>query len=98
MHNLVTSEEFKHIDKLIDEVTLYHQPTLIKGKRNSAILVSQEDWEDIQETLLVASNKKLSDSLIKGKNTPYTECIVDCCHPVDKPRDDTPMHKSENDI
>ncbi|MCC8377474.1 MAG: type II toxin-antitoxin system Phd/YefM family antitoxin [Rickettsia endosymbiont of Graphium doson] len=82
MHNLVTSEEFKHIDKLIDEVTLYHQPTLIKGKRNSAILVSQEDWEDIQETLLVASNKKLSDSLIKGKNTPYTKCVVDCCHPV----------------
>jgi len=72
MNHLVTNEESKYIDKLIDEVTLHHQPTLIKGKRNNAILISEEDWEDIQETLLVSSNKKLSESLLKGKNTPYS--------------------------
>ncbi|KJV81164.1 antitoxin, type II toxin-antitoxin system family protein [Rickettsia hoogstraalii str. RCCE3] len=74
MNHLVANEESKYINKLIDEVTLYHQPTLIKGKRNNAILISEEDWEDIQETLLVSSNKKLSESLLKGKNTPYSEC------------------------
>jgi len=77
MNNLVTYEESKHMNKLIDEVTLYHQPALIKGKRNNAVLISQEDWEDIQETLLVSSNKKLSDALIKGKNTPYSECSTE---------------------
>ncbi|ABV74751.1 Probable antitoxin of toxin-antitoxin stability system [Rickettsia akari str. Hartford] len=41
MHHLVTNEKSKYINKLIDEVTLYHQPTLIK--RNNAVLISEED-------------------------------------------------------
>jgi antitoxin YefM len=67
----------KTLYTLIDEVALNHEPTLIKGKRNTAVLISIEDWEDIQETLMVAANKDLSDSLIKGKNTPYAECSIE---------------------
>ena len=74
MSYLIASEARKTLYTLIDEVAIKHEPTLIKGKRNTAVLLSVEDWEDIQETLLVASNKELSDSLIKGKNTPYEEC------------------------
>jgi len=74
MGYLIASEARKTLYKLIDDVAVNHEPTLIKGKRNTAVLLSSEDWEDIQETLLVASNKKLSDSLLKGKNTPYEKC------------------------
>ena len=74
MSYLIASEARKTLYTLIDEVAANHEPTVIKGKRNTAVLISAEDWEDIQETLLVASNKNLSDSLIKGKNTPYEEC------------------------
>lgn len=71
---LIASDARKSLYKLIDEVAISHEPTLIKGKRNSAILISVDDWKDIQETLLVASNKKLSDSIIKGLNTSFDEC------------------------
>ena len=74
MSYLIASEARKTLYKLIDEVAVSHEPTLIKGKRNAAVLLSVEDWEDIQETLLVASDKKLSDSLLKGKNIPYDKC------------------------
>ncbi len=67
----------KTLYTLIDEVALSHEPKLIKGKRNTAVLLSVEDWDDIQETLMVATNKELSDSLIKGKNTPYVECSTE---------------------
>ncbi len=77
MSYLIASEARRTLYSLIDEVAVNHKPTLIKGKRNTAVLLSIEDWEDIQETLLVASNKKLSDSLIKGKNTPYEECSTE---------------------
>ena len=53
MSYLIASEARKTLYKLIDEVAVSHEPTLIKGKRNTAVLVSSEDWEDIQETLLV---------------------------------------------
>ena len=74
MSYLIASEARKTLYTLIDKVATDHQPAIIKGKRNAAVLVSIEDWEDIQETLLVATNKKLSASLIKGQNTSYAEC------------------------
>ena len=77
MSCIIASEARKTLYHLIDEVAASHQPTLIKGKRNTAVLLSIEDWEDIQETLLVHSNKKLGDSLLKGRKTPYTECSTE---------------------
>lgn len=77
MSCLIASEARRTLYSLIDEVAVSHQPTLIKGKRNTAVLLSIEDWEDIQETLIVYSNKKLGESLLKGKKTPYYECSTE---------------------
>lgn len=74
MSYLIASEARKTLYKLIDEVADSHEPKIIKGKRNAAVLMSAEDWEDIQETLQVASSKELSDSLLKGKNTSFDKC------------------------
>ncbi|MCC8369304.1 MAG: type II toxin-antitoxin system prevent-host-death family antitoxin [Rickettsia endosymbiont of Oxypoda opaca] len=76
MTYLIASEARKSLYKLIDEVAVSHEPTLIKGKRNAAVLISLDDWEDIEETLFVASNKKLSDSIIEGLNTPIEKCSI----------------------
>ena len=74
MTYLIASEARKNLYQLIDNVAISHEPTLIKGKRNAAVLVSAEDWEDIKETLFVAANKDLSDSLIKGLGTSFDDC------------------------
>jgi prevent-host-death family protein len=41
--------------KLIDRVSESHVPLLITGKRNNAILVSEEDWSSIQEMMYIMS-------------------------------------------
>lgn len=74
MNILIANEARKNLYRLIDEVADNHNPTIIKGKRNSAVLIAAEDWEDIVETIAVASNKELSDSLLKGMKTPYSKC------------------------
>lgn len=74
MTYLVASEARKNLYKLIDMVAEEHEPTIIKGKRNTAVLISKQDWEDIQETLLVAKNKELSQSIIKGLTTDFKDC------------------------
>jgi len=71
---LAASEASKNLHKLIDQVAINHEPAMIKGRRNSAVLIASEDWEDIKETLFVAENRKLSRSIIKGLNTPFEEC------------------------
>lgn len=77
MTYLIASEARKNLYQLIDQVAISHEPATIKGKRNAAILISAEDWDDIQETLFVAADKKLSTSIIKGLRTDFKDCSED---------------------
>lgn len=74
MTYLIASDARKKLYQLIDQVALSHEPTTIKGKRNSVVLIASQDWEDIQETLFVSANKELSNSIIKGLSTDFKDC------------------------
>ena len=60
--------------QLIDEVSTIHEPIQITGKRNNAVLISEEDWRSIQETLFLASIPDMRDSIREGLETPVNEC------------------------
>jgi len=55
MTTLSASEARKRLYTLVDEVKESHEPVQIVGKRSSAVLVSEEDWKAIEETLYLAS-------------------------------------------
>tara|TARA_R110002094_G_scaffold3958_1_gene12412 strand:- start:258 stop:500 length:243 start_codon:yes stop_codon:yes gene_type:complete len=59
---------------LIDETAESHQPVQITGKRNNAVLVSEEDWSAIQETLYLLSVPGMRESIKEGPTTPITDC------------------------
>jgi PHD/YefM family antitoxin component YafN of YafNO toxin-antitoxin module len=61
--------------RLIDEAATSHEPVLIAGKRSSAVLVSEDDWRAIQETLYLLSVPGMRKSLLKGMNTPVSKCV-----------------------
>ena len=51
------TEARNNLDKLLNQVCLEHKPLLIERKEGgNAIVISQEDWNSIQETLLLMSN------------------------------------------
>ncbi|MFN2189499.1 MAG: type II toxin-antitoxin system Phd/YefM family antitoxin [Candidatus Promineifilaceae bacterium] len=58
---------------LIDQVSEIHQPILITGKRNNAILISEEDWQAIEETLYLLSIPGMRESIMEGLATPLAE-------------------------
>ncbi len=60
--------------RLIDEAAETHQPILITGKRRNAVLVSEEDWSAIQETLHLLSVPEMRESIKAGLATPIDEC------------------------
>ncbi|MFU8765590.1 MAG: type II toxin-antitoxin system Phd/YefM family antitoxin [Haliea sp.] len=62
------------IYRLIDETAESHQPVLITGKRNKAVLVAEEDWAAIQETLFLLSVPGMRESIREGMQTPTSEC------------------------
>lgn len=59
---------------LIDEVAESHRPVLITGKRTNGVLVSEEDWNAIQETLYLSAIPGMRKSIIEGMKTPLKKC------------------------
>ena len=74
MSSISASEARANLYRLIDEATSTHQPLLISGKRNKAILISEEDWQAIQETLFLLSVPGMRESIREGMKTPVDEC------------------------
>lgn len=62
---------------LIDETSETHQPIVIKGKRSNAVLLSEEDWNAINETLYLVSILGMRESIIEGMATDTVECSKD---------------------
>ena len=74
MAPLTATEARANLYRLIDETASSHQPLLISGKRNSAVLVSQEDWAAIQETLFLLSVPGMRESIREGLATDVEDC------------------------
>lgn len=76
MTRITATEACSNLYRLIDETAKSHQPIIITGERNSAVLVSEEDWSAIQETLYLLSVPGMRESIREGMNTPLAECNV----------------------
>jgi antitoxin YefM len=74
MTTLSASEARKRLYKLVDEVKESHEPVQIVGKRSTAVLISEEDWKAIEETLYLGSIPGMRESIKKGLKTPVKKC------------------------
>ena len=77
MTTLTASQARAKLYKLIDEASASHKPIQITGKRGNAVLVSEDDWRAIQETLYLLSVPGMRESIREGLKTPIEECSED---------------------
>ena len=77
MTSITATEARKRLYSLVDDVAESHEPIQIAGKRNSAVLVSEEDWRAIQETIYLSSIPGMRASIRKGLKTPLERCTED---------------------
>lgn len=64
----------QQLQDLIDTVNESHQPIVITGQSNNAVLLSEADWASVQETLYLLSVKGMRESIQEGLNTSIEEC------------------------
>jgi len=74
MTTLTASEARTKLYKLLDKTAESHEPIQITGKRHNAILISEEDWRAIKETLYLVSIPGMRKSIQKGLKTPLKKC------------------------
>lgn len=73
MQTLSASSARTNLYRLIDEAATSHQPLVITGKRNNAVLIAEDDWAAMQETLFLLSVPNMRESIREGLNTPVNE-------------------------
>ena len=59
--------------RLLDEAASSHEPIQITGKRNNVVLISEEDWNSVQETLYLLSIPGMRESIREGMETPLED-------------------------
>jgi len=74
MTTLTATEAQKRLHGLLDEVATSHEPIQIAGQWHSAVLIAEEDWRAMQETLYLTAIPGMRESIIEGLKTPVAEC------------------------
>ena len=70
MNALSASEARANLYRLMDETAASHKPVMITGKRNNAVLIAEDDWSAIQETLYLLSVPGMRKSIKTGMAEP----------------------------
>jgi len=63
MSTITASEARASLYRLIDQAAESHKPIMISGKRANAVLISEEDWSAIQETLHLLAIPSMRESI-----------------------------------
>jgi len=74
MTGITATEARSNLYRLIDETAESHQPITITGKRNKAVLLSEEDWSAIQESLYLLTVPSMREAIREGMDTPVNGC------------------------
>ena len=74
MKTLTVTRARAKLYKLLEEAASSHEPIHISGKKSSAVLISEDDWRAIQETLYLLSIPGMRKSIRKGLETTIDKC------------------------
>jgi prevent-host-death family protein len=64
-----------NIYKLVKEVADSHEPTYITAPNGNVVLIAEDDFRSMQETLYLLSIPGMRESILEGKDTPIEECF-----------------------
>ena len=77
MRVITASKAEQELEKLLLEAAVSHEPIQITSSSSNGVLLSEEDWRAIQETLHLLSIPGMRESIREGLNTPIEECSTE---------------------
>ncbi len=77
MKTVTATKARETLYRLLDEAAESHEPLLVTGKRGNVVLVSEEDWRAVQETLYLLAIPGMRESIREGLVSPLEETSPD---------------------
>lgn len=65
----------ENISAMLEQTIKYSEPVNIVTKDGNVVLISEEDYNDILETLYISSIPTLKARILEGMATPVSDCI-----------------------
>ena len=65
----------KELYNLVENVNFYSEPTLIVSKKGNAVLVSESEWNAMQETVYLNSIPGMVESMRTELETSIEDCV-----------------------
>lgn len=65
----------KNIFTILEQTIKYNEPVNISTKDGNAVIISEEDYRELMETLSLSSIPTMKEKIIEGLNTPLEECL-----------------------
>ncbi|MBC6678534.1 type II toxin-antitoxin system Phd/YefM family antitoxin [Zhenpiania hominis] len=65
----------KNIFSMLEQTIKYNEPINISTKDGNAVVLSEEEYQGMLETIYLMSIPEMKEKLIEGKNTPLSECV-----------------------
>lgn len=75
MQNTNITNFRKNIFAVMEQTIKYNEPVNISTKDGNAVLISEEDYNGLMETLYLCSVPNMKEQIKEGLNTPVSECI-----------------------
>ena len=75
MLNINVTNFRKNIFAILEQTIKYNEPVNISTKSGNAVIISEEDYNGLMETLYLSSIPNIKEKIIDGMNTPLNECI-----------------------
>lgn len=74
METVTVNKASKNLEKLLKLSKESHKPIRIKSDKLTSVILSEEDWNAVEETLYLLSIPKMRESIVKGLKTPIENC------------------------
>ena len=75
MTNINITNFRKNIYSIVEQTIKYNEPVNVSTKDGNAVLISEEDYRNLIETLYIESVPGLKEDILKASEEPFEECI-----------------------
>ncbi len=65
----------KNIFAMLEQTIKYNEPLSVSTKSGSVVVLSEEDYRGLTESLYLSSVPGMKEKLVDGKNTPLNDCV-----------------------
>ena len=67
----------KNVSTLLEQTLKFNEPIHISTRDGNVVVLSEDDYRGILETLEMNANPVMKQKLLEGKDTPLSECILE---------------------